>query len=48
MSRRTVPLGLRLCNAVYVIAHKKQLEAIVNDSAGLGFFVDEQRSRSRR
>jgi hypothetical protein len=47
MSRRAVPLGLRLCNAVYVIAHKKEIEAIVDDSAGLGFFVGEQRSRSR-
>ena len=38
MSKRTVPLGLRLRNAVYVMAHKKDLEAIIADSVGLEFF----------
>ena len=46
MFRRTVPLGLRLRNAAYVMAHKKALEAIIEDSAGLGFFVGDQPTRN--
>jgi hypothetical protein len=48
MSRRTVPLGLRLRNAAYVLAHKKDLEAIIADSAGLGFFTGEQPRKRRK
>ena len=48
MSRRTVPLGLRLRNAAYVMAHKKELGAILADSAGLEFFTGGQRSERRR
>ena len=47
MSRRTVPLGLRLRNAAYVMAHRKELEAIVAESAGLGFFVGGLRGEGR-
>ena len=46
-SRRTVPLGLRLRNAAYVLAHKKALDAIVADSVGLEFFTGEKPNRSR-
>ena len=42
MSRRTVPPGLRRRNAAYVLAHNKELEAIIADSAGLEFFTGRQ------
>jgi len=48
MWRRTVPLGLRLRNAAYVLAHRKNLEAIIAESAGLELFVDGLRSRGSR
>ncbi len=46
MSRRTVPPGLRRRNAAYVLAHKKELDAILADSAGLGFFIGGPRGEN--
>jgi len=43
--RRKVPLGLRLRNAAYVLAHRKELEAIAKASAGMEFFVGERKAR---
>jgi len=36
---RTVPLARRLANALYVMAHKMELAAIIGEAAGLDFFV---------
>lgn len=41
-SRPTVPLTLRLRNAAYVATHRKDIHAIVADSAGLEFFIGKQ------
>ncbi len=43
MSRRTIPLGLRRRNTAYVMAHKKDLDTIIAESAGLGFFIGGHR-----
>ena len=47
MSQQTVPLGLRLSNTAYVIAHRNDLRSIIEDSAGLDFFVDLGQSEGR-
>jgi predicted secreted hydrolase len=42
MSRRSVPLGLRLRNLAYVVTHREDIHAILEDAAGLEFFIGEQ------
>ena len=41
-SKRTVPLALRLRNAAYVLTHRKDIDAILADSAGLRFFIGDK------
>lgn len=48
LARPKVSLALRARNAAYVIAHRKELQAIVAESAGLEFFVGRQRRKPRR
>ena len=36
---RTVPLARRFANAIYVMAHKKELVTIIGEAAGLELFV---------
>jgi predicted secreted hydrolase len=42
VSTRTVPLWLRLLNLLYVITHRKDIEEIIDDSAGLEFFIGKE------